>query len=112
MTKATKLPQDWRPNDFDIQYARGRGFSDQEIGDIAEDFATYWTLGAGRNKTHLCWSGSGRSAWATWVRRSNPKPRRAEDKAFVGSKHPPKPGEVYCQRRGWISLDEYYGTEH
>jgi hypothetical protein len=71
--KPTKLPQDWQPDDFDRQYAKDRGFTDGEIDDVADDFTTYWTLGMGRNKTHLAWSGSGRSAWATWVRRTNPK---------------------------------------
>lgn len=104
--KPTKLPQDWKPTDFDVRYAKDRGFSDAEVADIAEDFATYWLLGMGRNKTHLCWSGSGRSAWGTWVRRTQPKTKPAyKAESGMTSKRPG--GQVYDSERGWIPLSEY-----
>lgn len=96
MTKPTKLPQDWKPSDFDIEYAKERGFTDDEIDDIAEDFATYWTLGMGRNKTHLCWSNSGRSAWGTWVRRTRLKSKPA-DEPYVNGVDPEEAASM--QRR-------------
>lgn len=97
MTKPTKLPQDWKPTDFDVKYAKERGFTDAEIDDIAEDFATYWLLGMGRNKTHLCWSGSGRSCWATWVRRTNPKSK--PETGFVGTTDEAELDEFTRRRR-------------
>lgn len=97
MTKPTKLPQDWKPTDFDVAYAKDRGFTDSEIADIGEDFATYWLLGMGRNKTHLCWSGSGRSAWATWVRRTQPKSK--PETGFVGTVDKESLGKFQSRRR-------------
>lgn len=85
--KPTKLPQDWKPSDFDVRYAKERGFTDSEIDDIAESFATYWTLGMGRNKTHLCWSGSGRSAWGTWVRSTTLK-NKTETESYTNGVDP------------------------
>lgn len=85
--KPTKLPTDWSPTEFDVSYAKERGFTDDEIDDIAEDFATYWTLGMGRNKTHMCWSGAGRSCWGTWIRRTTLK-RKPADEPYVNGVDP------------------------
>lgn len=67
--KPTKLKEGWRPSAVDRQYAEGRGFNTEQIDDIAADFETYWTLGAGRNKTHLDWG----RCWQSWVRRERPR---------------------------------------
>lgn len=63
-----RLPMDWQPSADDIAYAQQRGIGRTQAGDIAEDFRTYWTLGKGRNTTHLNWS----KAWQTWIRREKP----------------------------------------
>ena len=65
----TILPDGWRPSEPDIAYALKRGFDETHIRDIAEDFATYWTEGKGRNGTHANWS----RAWQTWIRRETPR---------------------------------------
>jgi len=65
----TRLPADWYPTQHDIAYARDRDFGDPQIADMAENFLVYFSLGAGRNKTHMDWS----RAWQTWVRRETPR---------------------------------------
>lgn len=69
--RGTRLADDWQPTAEDRAYAEQRGFSGAEIDDIAANFRTYWTAGAGRNKTHLRWSG-GAGAWGNWVRKERP----------------------------------------
>ena len=66
----TRLEADWQLCEAGRKYARGRGFTDQRIDDIAENFRDYWTCGAGRNKTHLDWH----RAWQTWVRNTRSFP--------------------------------------
>ena len=109
VSKPTKLSQDWKLTDFDIQYAKDRGFTDSEIDDIAESFATWFVEGPGRKQTYICWSGSGRSAWGNWVRRANPKPeQRGRERGIVSTA--PRGSQVYDQARGWISMKEYYDS--
>jgi hypothetical protein len=64
------LPDGWQPNQWDIDYAKSRGLTNEQISDAAESFATHFTTGNGRNKRYTCWSGDGRSAFANWIRRT------------------------------------------
>jgi len=67
--RGTLLPDDWRPGPAEFDHARRRGFSDPEIRDIADGFATYWTAGNGRNTTHLDWP----AAWRSWCAKERPR---------------------------------------
>ena len=73
----TRLKEDWSPSVADLAYAKDRGFGPRQTADIAEDFRTHFTLGNGRNKTHLKWE----AAWQQWVRREKPRADRDDDPA-------------------------------
>lgn len=85
----TRLPMDWKPSEDDLSYARQRGFGPSQTDDIAADFLTYWTLGKGRNTTHLNWS----AAWQQWVRKEKPRADRDEAEARAASTIEARPGE-------------------
>lgn len=86
-----RLKADWQPSEADLLYARQRGFGRGQTADIAADFRTYWTLGKGRNTTHLDWS----AAWQTWIRRETPMARPDDaDEPCTGSAVIAKAGEA------------------
>ena len=66
-TRGTRLEPNWQPDQRDRQYARRKGFGDDEIDAMCESFVAHFTNGLGRSKTWVRWSG-GRGAWGTWVR--------------------------------------------
>ena len=49
-----------------------------------------------------------------WLKKGCWEDEYPEEKAqeSTWAERMPGGGRVYCQRRGWVSLDEYYGTEH
>lgn len=63
------LPDDWTITVDGAAYARGRGFSDEQILDIADHFKTYYTSGKGRRTTHLDWP----ACWRNWVAKETPR---------------------------------------
>ncbi len=68
-TKPSRLPADWAPSEADIDYARKRGFPDNQISDIAANFSEYWTNANPRNAQKRDWT----RAWQTWVRKETPR---------------------------------------
>lgn len=63
-TRGARLKADWRPSADNVAYAVGQGFTEGEVGRIAENFRDYWIAASGRNAVKLDWS----AAWRTWVR--------------------------------------------
>ena len=53
---ATRIPDDWVPTQEDFKKGREKGFSDEEIGELAEEFRDYWS-GRSKDATRVNWSG-------------------------------------------------------
>jgi hypothetical protein len=60
----SRLPQDWRPSEEDIEYFR-KQCPERRIAPIAENFYDYWTAKPGAAGRKLDWS----ATWRTWVRK-------------------------------------------
>ena len=73
--RKTRLDPGWQPTARDRDYAQGRGFSEAEVDDIADNFYTYFTAGPGSATAWVRWSGAN-GAWGTWVRREIPRSGR------------------------------------
>lgn len=72
--KGTRLPDDWElPLEW-RKYASGRGLSDQDINDIAEDFKGWWCSKTGRDAMKANWE----LTWQGWVRREAKKRPKSE----------------------------------
>ena len=88
--RGTRLDDAWQPGDADREYAQGRGFTASQIDDIAASFHTYWTAGAGRNKTHARWD----LAWQRWVDKETPRAGTGGKLHVVGGNRPGPAGVV------------------
>ena len=53
---ATRIPDGWVPTEDDFKKGREKGFSDEEIGELAEEFRDYWS-GRSKDATRVNWSG-------------------------------------------------------
>jgi len=60
----SRLPQDWRPNEDDVDYFR-KNCQTKKISDVAANFYDYWIAKPGAAGRKLDWS----ATWRTWVRR-------------------------------------------
>ena len=65
--RATRLPQDWQPNESEIDYCRTER-PDLNPQRVAENFRDYWH---GSGKVKADWS----ATWRTWVRNEKAQPR-------------------------------------
>ena len=57
---ATRIPDDWVPTQEDFKKGREKGFSDEEIGELADEFRDYWSSRA-KDAKRVNWSGSFRN---------------------------------------------------
>jgi len=64
INKRKCLPADWKPSDDGFQYASEKGYSTNQITDMAEDFKTYWAEAEGDKALKKNWN----QAWTMWVR--------------------------------------------
>ncbi len=62
-SKKVSLPEDWKPSEKDISFAKQKGWSDSDIEEETGKFVTYWTEGNGAGKRRENWSRS----WITWI---------------------------------------------
>ena len=53
---ACRIPDDWVPTEEDFKKGREKGFSDEEIGELADEFRDYWS-GRSKDATRVNWSG-------------------------------------------------------
>lgn len=60
--RGTRLPDGWSPTDADIEKAKAKGFSDQQIETLTEEFSNYWKAKAGKDAIKLDWS----ATWRNW----------------------------------------------
>lgn len=61
-TNGTRLSPDWKPCSEDIEYAKGRGFDERQIADIAENFRDYWLAASGQKASKCDWN----ATWRNW----------------------------------------------
>lgn len=64
-TTGHRIPEDWNPGQAGAEYARIKGFSDEQILNLHEEFVDYWLAEAGPKSKKMDWN----SAWKNWVRR-------------------------------------------
>lgn len=62
--RGTRIPDDWRPDADCVEYARSRGFNDEQIAEITLDFTQHFQNKTGKGSTMLNWN----MTWQTWVR--------------------------------------------
>jgi hypothetical protein len=96
--RGTRLDPDWRLGEADRAYARSRGFSEAEIDDMAASFTAHFTVGGGRTRTWVRWSGAN-GAWGQWVRRETPRALRGSGKHDAGRDRRGPPSVVAAARR-------------
>jgi hypothetical protein len=69
--RATRIADDYTPNDDLISFAASRGFTPDQLADITAEFIDYWRGVSGAKGTKLDWDGT----WRNWVRREDPAKR-------------------------------------
>lgn len=77
--RATRLPEDWEISAKEADFARKKGFFEQEIAEMADNFRDYWLSRADKGAVKLDWS----RTWNMWVRRDIERlgpPRSRENK--------------------------------
>lgn len=75
--RGSRLPDDWKPDESDWQYARSKGL---DPNSTAEKFRNYWHAKPGREAVKLDW----RKTWQNWCL------TEAERKPKFGQPQPPK----------------------
>ncbi|MCC7047183.1 MAG: hypothetical protein IT562_10760 [Alphaproteobacteria bacterium] len=61
--RATRLPDDWRPDELGLAFANSRGLHGQDQRDEIEKFKNHWGAKAGKDAAKLDWP----ATWRTWV---------------------------------------------
>ena len=62
--RGTRIPDDWKPTDADIEYAVKKGFKQKYVtGHMVEAFQVHYLSKAGREGVRLDW----RRTWQSWV---------------------------------------------
>lgn len=74
--RATRLPDDWKPSDLDIAFAKRErpGWDDAQVARTADAFRDYWRAAPKGSK--LDWS----ATWRTWVRKERGATKTVHDK--------------------------------
>ena len=55
-SRGTRIPDDWKPSDADVEFAKARGLGDHAITAAAAEFRTYWGSLPGQRGVRLSWS--------------------------------------------------------
>ncbi|MDE7469035.1 MAG: hypothetical protein K2M30_01970, partial [Desulfovibrionaceae bacterium] len=61
--KGTRLSENWQPNNEEIEYAKNKGLSQEEIETQCELFLNYWLAKSGSGAVKKDW----KRTWFTWV---------------------------------------------
>lgn len=85
--KGTRLPLGWFLDSAGREYARGKGFSDEDIDEMEESFRLWWPAQPGAKGRKTDWS----LTWMTWVR--NEKDKRQNGKS--GTRSSGRPGQSF-----------------
>lgn len=78
--RATRLPDDWRPTEADVEWQRAKGISDLLARRAFEKFVNYWRAKSGKDAAKLDWSATWRNWLLTELERQ-PKGANIEDAA-------------------------------
>jgi uncharacterized protein YdaU (DUF1376 family) len=94
----TRLPENWKPSQENLDYAAAQGFEQDEINRIALDFADYWIAKSGQAATKVDWS----RTWQKWIRTEADR-RGKPSSTFMGQKSAPvrarSSADAFMQRR-------------
>lgn len=61
--RATRIPEDWKPTQSDIDWQRSKGISDLLARRSLEKFGNYWSSKSGQAATKTDWS----KTWQNWL---------------------------------------------
>jgi hypothetical protein len=67
--RATRIPDDFYPDDDLRSWARDRGFTDPQIDEITGSFVRHWEAESGAKASKLDW----RKAWQNWLAKEDPR---------------------------------------
>lgn len=62
-SRASRLPEGWKPSDEDVAYALAKGMHLARVAPVAEKFKNHWLSKSGKNATAINWH----LKWCTWV---------------------------------------------
>lgn len=65
--RGSRLPDDWKPTQKDIDYAKELSWSDERIRIIAKEFHDYWTTLVGPRAIKIKWD----RVWQKWCDKAN-----------------------------------------
>lgn len=77
--RGCRLPSDWVPSEGNIEFAKKRGFSMEQILDIADTFRNHWIAKAGTDAAKRDWD----ATWRNWVKKEKIKPKINGAKPWV-----------------------------
>ncbi len=69
-SRGSRLAEDWKPSDANVEFAKDRGFSAIQIVDVARQFVRYWTGPDARSPAKKDWD----RTWENWVEREAQRP--------------------------------------
>ena len=78
---ASRIPDDWVPTEEDFRKGREKGFSDEEIRELADEFRDYWSSRPNDAK-RVNWSGSFRNR-IRMVANDSPQSQKSNDIAAL-----------------------------
>jgi hypothetical protein len=61
--RGTRIKDDWKPTEKDINFATKKGFTHDQTEQLAEHFHNHYTQATGKGSTSLNWE----AKWRTWV---------------------------------------------
>jgi hypothetical protein len=80
-TRGCRLPDDWKPSETEIAFAKRLGHTDESIAAIAEIYADYWRSQPGQRGVKTDWP----ATWRNWIRREAKSERVASPKYVSAS---------------------------
>lgn len=88
---ASYLPKDWQPTAEDWRYAHEKGYSDDEIRNIAEEFKNHWLQASGPDALKRDWSAAWRKRIGNLIDYGRgPGSRGGPGGRSFGSRSPPQ----------------------
>lgn len=80
--RATRISDDFEPEDPLRQWARDRGFTDPQIDEVTAQFVRYWRAKSGRDATKRDWP----ATWQNWVAKEDPQRVRIPRLTAIGDR--------------------------
>lgn len=100
--KGTRLPEDWKPSDEELSYARSCGLPAERV---SEDYRDYWIARPGVAGRKLNWP----ATWRVWCRKAADRGDYRQGRRLSGQK-PESNLRANLRQMGLVGGDEDEGT--